>query len=209
MIFGFLVFPDMEELDFAGPWEIIGVWGANFAGPDQRLVVSQNGEPVRCAKGLQIAADHSFESCPQVDYLLIPGGRGTRREVDNPELIDFERKQTASCRQVLSVCTGAFILQAAGLLSSKKATTHWGSLERLRQFPDLQVVEERFVRDGKIWTAAGISAGIDLALAFVADQAGPEIAGKVQLAAEYYPSTVRYGDAHHSPGAPKYLETSY
>jgi transcriptional regulator GlxA family with amidase domain len=108
---------------------------------------------------------------------------------------------------VLSVCTGAFILQAAGLLKGKKATTHWRSLDRLREFQEVSVIEERFVRDGNIWTAAGISAGIDLALAFVADQAGKEVAGKVQLHAEYYPDNTKYGSAHLAPEAPDYIKT--
>ncbi len=112
------------------------------------------------------------------------------------------------CQQVLSVCTGAFILQAAGLLQDKQATTHWNSLERLRAFPEVRVIEQRFVRDGNIWTSAGVSAGIDLALALVAELAGAEIAGKVQLAMEYYPSGVKYGNAHLGPEAPGYLKAS-
>ncbi len=103
------------------------------------------------------------------------------------------------------MCTGAFILQAAGLLDGKQATTHWRSLSRLRAFPAVHVIEQRVVRDGKIWTAAGISADIDLALAFVADQAGADAAGQVQLAAEYYPAATRYGTAHLAPEAPGYL----
>ncbi len=106
------------------------------------------------------------------------------------------------------MCTGAFILQAAGLLSGKKATTHWRSLDRLRQFSDVTVIEERVVRDGNIWTAAGVSAGIDLALALMADQVGEEVAGKVQLAAEYYPHHLKYGQAHHIPETPAYLKAS-
>ncbi len=208
MNFGFLVFPDVEELDFIGPWEIIGMWSQHFGGPAQNLIVSQTGGVVRCVKGLKVAADCSFDACPPLDYLLIPGGQGTRTEVDNPELLGFVRIQAANCRQVLSVCTGAFILQAASLLQGKKATTHWRSLDRLRRFPEVTVVEERFVRDGNIWTAAGVSAGIDLALALIADQAGEEIAGKVQLAAEYYPYHVKYGQAHLIPDAPAYLKAS-
>lgn len=205
MNFGFLLFPDVEELDFIGPWEMIGMWSKHFNGPQRRLLISQGGSAVQCAKGLSVNPHNSFADCPPLDYLLIPGGQGTRKEMDNQELISFVRKQAAVCKQVLSVCTGAFILQAAGLLTNKRATTHWGSLDRLRQFPDVTVVEERFVRDGNIWTAAGVSAGIDLALALIADLAGEETAGKVQMAAEYYPSPKRYGNAHLSPDAPAYL----
>lgn len=205
MNFGFLLFQDVEELDFTGPWEIIGMWSKYFSGPEQCLTVSQNGEVIRCAKGLKVIADYSFENCPTLDYLLIPGGQGIHQEVKNPELIGFVQKQVRVCQQVLSVCTGAFILQAAGLLQGKKATTHWRSLKRLRQCSGVTVVEERLVRDGHIWTAAGISAGIDLALALICEQVGEETAGKVQLAAEYYPSHMRYGQAHLITEAPAYL----
>jgi transcriptional regulator GlxA family with amidase domain len=206
MNFGFLCFPDVEELDLVGPWEVIGMWGRRFGGPERRLIVSQAGGPVRCAKGLRIEADHDFTTCPPLDYLLIPGGQGTRREVDNAELIAFVAEKAAGCRQVLSVCTGSFILQAAGLLTGKRATTHWLSLDRLRDLPGVNAVAERFTRDGNVWTAAGVSAGIDLALALIADQADEETAGQVQLAIEYYPSPARYGRAHLAPQAPGYLD---
>ena len=205
MTFGFLIFPDVEELDFVGPWEIVGTWGKFFEGPADRLVVAQSREAIRGANGLSFNPDTDFASCPALDYLLVPGGRGTRTQVDNPSCIEFIRTQAAGCRAVLSVCTGSFLLQRAGVLDGRAATTHWGELAKLRRLPDLNVVEERFVRTGNVWTAAGVSAGIDLALAFIASEAGEDIAGKVQFYAEYYPSGVRYGTAHRDPRAPKYL----
>lgn len=205
MRFGFLLFPELEELDFVGPWEIIGMWGKKLQGPEECLTISQNGSIITCAKGLKVVTDYNFENCPPLDYLLIPGGGGTLKEIDNKELISFVQKQSKNCKQMLSVCTGAFILEAARLLKGKKATTHWASLARLRQFPDVMVLDKRIVHDGNLWTAAGVSAGIDLALAFIADQAGEETAGKVQLATEYYPSSVKYGHAHLLPEAPAYL----
>ena len=205
MNFGFLLFNDLEELDFAGPWEMVGVWRKKTGQPERVLAISQDGGPVTCAKGLKIIADCSFEACPPLDYLLVPGGKGTQVEAANEVLLDFVRRQAAGCRQVLSVCTGAFILSAAGLLRGKHATTYWGSLDRLRQEPGVTVVEERFVRDGNTWSAAGVSAGIDLALALIAAEAGEDTAGIVQLSAEYYPSTRRYGTAHLSPGLPGYM----
>jgi transcriptional regulator GlxA family with amidase domain len=208
MNFGFLLFPDAEELDLVGPWEIINVWRKYKGGPEHCFTVSQAGGEIRFAKGMRVMADYSFSDCPQLDYLLIPGGQGTRSEVNNTALLEFVRKQAASCKEILSVCTGSFLLQAAGLLNNRKATTHWGSLERLRALPDVCVTEKRFVRDGNIWTAAGVSAGIDLALALVADQAGEEVAGEVQLYAEYYPDNKRYGEAHLNPQAPEYLKTT-
>jgi transcriptional regulator GlxA family with amidase domain len=205
MTFGFLIFPGVEELDFAGPWEIIGTWGKFYGGPDRRLVIAETNAPIECANGLSVNPHVTFATCPQLDYLLVPGGQGSRTQVDNPVFIDFIRKQAAGCKAVLSVCTGSFLLQRAGLLDNKNATTHWGELPKLRKLP-LNVTEERFVRNGNIWTAAGVSAGTDLALAFIAAEAGEETAGNVQFFAEYYPAPTRYGKAHLAPEAPKYLK---
>ena len=206
MTFGILVFPDVEELDFVGPWEIAGMWSKFAGGPENRLIVAQSQEPVTCAKGMVVNPHVSFEQCPPLEILLVPGGEGTRREVENLTLIDFISYQAKSCKAVLSVCTGSFLLHRAGLLSGKKATTHWNSLDRLRELGDVTVVEERYVNDGNIWTSAGVSAGIDVMLAFIASMAGEKSAGTAQFAAEYYPSTKSYGDFHRNPKAPAYLK---
>lgn len=205
--FGFLVFPDVEELDFAGPWEIFGIWGRFYGGPSRRLVIAETATPVVGTNGLSINPHVTYAECPPLDYLLVPGGQGSRVAVDNTACIDFIRRQAAGCRAVLSVCTGAFLLERAGLLTNKTATTHWGELDKLRTLRHLEVVEERIVRNGHIWTGAGVSAGTDLALAFIAAEAGEETAGDVQFFAEYYPSGRRYGRAHLNPKAPRYLRT--
>ncbi len=205
--FGFLLFHDVEELDVAGPWEVISVWSKNFGGPDKILTVSENGGAINCARGLKIFSEFDFANCPPLDYLLVPGGWGERSESSNPVLTRFIREAARNCQAVLSVCTGALLLQAAGLLDGKKATTHCMSLQRLRAFEKTTVVEERWVRDGKIWTAAGVTSGIDLALAFIAATAGEELAGKIQFYLEYYPTIKRYGDAHLCSEAPKYLSS--
>jgi len=207
MNFGILLFPQVEELDFAGPWEMLTLWSKLAGGPENCLIVSETKSPVICSKGLSVNPHVSFEDCPRLDYLLVPGGIGARQQVNNRILIDFIAAQARHCKAVLSVCTGAFILHAAGLLSGKKATTHWSALERLRALGDLQVVEQRFVRDGNIWTSAGISAGMDMVLAFIAETAGEEAAGQVQFHAEYYPAQVRYGDFEQQKQAPAYLRT--
>jgi transcriptional regulator GlxA family with amidase domain len=203
--FGVLVFPDVEELDFVGPWEMATMWKKVAGGPQNCLVVAETLAPVVCAKGLSINPHVSFESCPPLDVLLVPGGQGTRREVANAALTGFVAGQARGCSAVLSVCTGSFILHAAGLLSGRRATTHWGSLERLRALGDVEVVEERWVRDGSVWSAAGVSAGIDLTLAFIAATAGDDAAGKVQMAAEYYPAGISYGSYTSHPEAPSYV----
>src|SRR5216684_3262833 len=174
MNFGVLVFNEVEELDFVGPWEMLTMWRKVADGPENCLIVSQSREPIICAKGLSINPHVSFADCPVLDYLLVPGGQGTRQEVNNPVLLEFVANQAKNCKAVLSVCTGSFVLHAAGLLSGKKATTHWGSLGRLRALGDVSVVEQRYVQDGSVWSSAGVSAGTDLMLAFIASVAGEE-----------------------------------
>ena len=206
MNFGILIFNQVEELDFAGPWEVLTLWSKVAGGPENCLIVSETKSAVTCAKGLSVNPHVSFEECPKLDYLLVPGGIGARTQVNNRILVDFVANQGQHCQAVLSVCTGSFILHAAGLLSGKKATTHWGSLERLRALGNVQVVEERYVRDGNVWTSAGISAGMDLMLAFIASVSGETAAGQVQSQAEYYPAMNRYGDFERQKQAPAYLK---
>ena len=203
---GFLVFPGLEELDLVGPWEMISLWGKFLQGPGTRLMVAQTRDPVACAKGMSLNPHVAFGDCPSLDYLLVPGGEGTREQVNNEALIRFVAEQAKNCQAVLSVCTGSFILHRAGLLAGRRATTHWSALSRLAELGDVKVCQERVVRDGQVWTAAGNSAGIDLALAFIEAMAGEEIAGKVQFGAEYYPSSRLFGKFHQSPQAPAYLK---
>ncbi len=206
MNFGFLMFPGLEELDLVGPWEMISIWSRGLQGPERCLLIAQSLAPVVCAKGLSINPHVDFAGCPPLDALLVPGGQGTRTEVDNEVLVRFVAEQARHAQALLSVCTGSFILHRAGLLAGKRATTHWSSLPRLRALGGVEVVEERIVRDGNVWTSAGVSAGIDLALAYIEAVAGEAVAGKVQFGAEYYPSGRRYGDFHRSPSAPAYLK---
>lgn len=208
MNFGIVVFNQVEELDFVGPWEMLGMWRKSADGPVNCLIVGQTLDPIVCAKGLSINPHVSFADCPPLDYLLIPGGQGTRLEASNLVLLDFIATQARNCKAILSVCTGSFVLHAAGLLSGKKATTHWGSLERLRALGDVQVVEQRYVQDGNVWSSAGVSAGTDLMLAFIASVAGEEAAGKVQFAAEYYPASTKYGGFENHAQAPAYIKSS-
>lgn len=203
---GILVFNGVEELDLVGPYETWAVWGSNFNGPEKVVTISQLPGVINCKNGMRIIPDYDFSNFPKLDYLLVPGGMGTRKEVDNEILIAFIQNAAKDCKAVLSVCTGAFLLQKAGLLDGKKATTHWASLNRLRVFDKTTVKEKRIVRDGNIWSSSGVSAGIDLALAFIADTAGKEVAGKVQAYMEL-DSHKRYGNFHKSKEAPQYLKS--
>lgn len=185
---GIVLFPGFEDLDAIGPKEVFGILAMGSDGEWQVVTVSQDGAPVRSYLGTTIAADHSFSDCPHLDVLLVPGGLGTRTEVDNEATIGFVRKQGTSADWVTSVCTGAFLLHRAGFLDGKRATTHWGAVELLRQEGDVTVVgDERWVRDGNVITAAGVSAGIDMALYLVAELTNGDTAKRVQQMMEYYP----------------------
>lgn len=203
--FGFLMFPGFEELDFVGPWEMATMWSSYANGPEC-IAVAQHVEPLRCAKGLRVVPDHSFETCPNLDYLLVPGGFAALDQLNNEAMLDFVRKVAINGQYVLSSCTGALILEAAGLLAGRQATTHWKFLDVLRDCADVEVVEDRWVQSGSVWTSAGVSAGIDLTLAFIAHVAGDLAAGIVQFNSEYYPDPRLYGEAHDDPRAPGYLK---
>ena len=204
--FGFVLFPKAEELDFVGPWEMVTMWQQIAGGPEHCLMVAASMQPVVCAKGMQVLPHASFETCPPLDYLLVPGGDGTRAGVGDAVLLDFLRRQAASCKTVLSVCTGSLLLEAAGLLKGRQATTHWGALARLRRANEVQVVENRYTMNDGIWCSAGVSAGIDMTLRFIAATAGEEVAGKVQFATEYYPEARVYGRSREHAQAPAYLQ---
>ena len=202
--FGILLFPGVEELDFVGPWEMLRMWSLYADGPPQCLLVAQTREPVECAKGMQVLPHTDLASCPPLDALLVPGGKGTRELVNHAAVLDFVRTQAVGAQSMLSVCTGAFVLQAAGLLAGRSATTYWSMLPALREL-GVPVLEQRFVHDGPVWTSAGVSAGTDMMLAYIAHVAGDDTAGKVQLAAEYYPAATRYGRPAEDPRAPAYV----
>jgi transcriptional regulator GlxA family with amidase domain len=185
---GIVVFPGVEELDFVGPWEIFTMTRSLEPESCTVFTVSEHGQEVECAKGLRVLTDHSFASAPQADLILVPGGRGTRAEVDNPQLIDYLRRAANHAELMTSVCTGSFLLERAGLLQGRRATTHWGSLDRLRALGTVQVVDDqRWVDEGPVVTSSGVSAGIDMALYLVGRLWGPELARKVQKAVEYFP----------------------
>jgi transcriptional regulator GlxA family with amidase domain len=194
---GILVFPDVEVLDFCGPFEVFSVTkldGTNRRAelsPFDVFLVAESPAAVKAAGGLRVLPDHAFETCPPLDILLVPGGWGTREQVNNPRVIDWIKSQ-ASAKYVTSVCTGSFLLGEAGLLAGKRATTHWMSLDRMRQtFPDVTVEDGlHWVEDGTVFTSAGISAGIDLALTVVAKLFGEGIARDTAKYMEYpYPES--------------------
>ena len=186
---GILLFADAEELDWAGPYEVFGM--ALKTGQSGRLVtIAESMEPVRCFNGLRVLPDHDFANAPPLDLVLVPGGLGTREQVENKELIEWLAKAAADSRWITSVCTGSQLLNAAGLTRDKKMTTHWAFVETLRgEAPKSTVLEGvRYVRDGQLVTAAGVSAGIDMSLWLVGQIWGIEQARNTQRMMEYDPS---------------------
>ncbi len=179
---GMLVFPNLTQLDLTGPYEVL----ARLPGADTRLLW-KNLDPVRSEHGLTILPDTSFEQCPPLDLVLVPGGPGVNPLLEDREALAFLRRAAAEARYVVGICTGSLMLGAAGLLRGKRAGTHWMSRGLLRAF-GAEPVTERVVRDGNLFTGGGVTAGIDVALAVAAEIAGQAGAEAIQLAIEYDPA---------------------
>jgi transcriptional regulator GlxA family with amidase domain len=161
------LFDGAEELDFAGPWEVLAAWATQW--PDDGVevfTVARSLEPVACAKGMRVLPDHTWESASAIDVLVYPGGVGTRRDLSDPATLEWVRGLEGDGTLMTSVCTGALVFAAAGVLRDRPATTWWGALDRLAELdPSIEVrPDDRFVDSGEVVTAAGVSAGIDMAL---------------------------------------------
>jgi len=186
--FGILLFDEVEELDFVGPWEVFG--SVRLTGHDTRVVsIAEKDGPVRCANGLRVVPDHTFATAPDLDVVLVPGGMGTRTEIENPVLIKWLRQAGSRCSWVTSVCTGSYLLHGAGFTKGRRITTHWAFVETLREAAqDATVLDDRrFVDDGNVVTAAGVSAGIDMALWLVGQVWDVETARATQRIMQYEP----------------------
>lgn len=183
----FVLFPDFEELDFAGPYEVFGM-ASKYVDQEWRPYTTAVEPSVRGFLGMRVQADHALDDAPPPDVIVVPGGFGTRAAAEDERLTGFVARSAERARLVTSVCTGAFVLHAAGLLSGRRATTHWASRERLAALGDVTLEEARWVHDGNVVTAAGVSAGIDMALYVVGQLTSPEEARKVQRLMEYEPA---------------------
>jgi transcriptional regulator GlxA family with amidase domain len=193
---GIVVFEDIEVLDFCGPFEVFAVTRLDEAkrreepSPFEVWLVAEKNAPVVTSGGMKVIPDHTFASCPRLDILVVPGGWGTRRELNNPAMLDWLRLRAPEVETLTSVCTGAMLLGTAGLLDGHRATTHWRSLDWMREsFPAVTVeYNQHVVEDGPILTSAGIAAGIDLALKVVARNCGEAVARATARHMEYpYP----------------------
>ncbi len=190
---GILVFPEVEVLDFCGPFEVFSVTRLDEdrrrqdRSPYEVLIIAENPGVVVATGGLKVVADQGLDDCPPLDVLVVPGGWGTRREMNNHRLVDWIRERARSVTLLTSVCTGALLLGRAGLLEGKRATTHWRVLEEMRGlFPAVDVIDDQqFVEEGDVITSAGISAGIDMALLVVARHHGDAVARATARYMEY------------------------
>lgn len=185
-----LAFPDLEELDALGPWEVLS-WAAKQERAEMNVfTIGSRGHDVTCAKGLRIQTDYTIDDHPAPDIILVPGGQGTRPIFrDGGPEIDWIQKVAPTCRYVTSVCTGALLLHRAGLLQGKQVTTYWGAVQMLKDAGGCEVLDDvRFVRDGNLITSAGISAGMDMSLWLVGELYDPAFARFVQKGIEYFPA---------------------
>ena len=179
---GFVIFPELTQLDFTGPQQVLARL------PQSTMhIVAKSMVPVPSDSGLSLVPTHTFENCPHLDLICIPGGTaGVVRAMGDRETIEFVQRQARTAKYVTSVCTGAFVLGAAGLLKGRRATTHWAFTELL---PLVGATHEkgRVVKDGNLITAGGVTSGIDFGLRLVADIAGEAVAQGIQLGLEYDP----------------------
>ncbi len=211
---GIVLFDGVEPLDYQGPCEIFDLWRTECDGPDV-VTIGATGGPITCAFGRSHLPQYGFSDCPDIDALLTPGGPGRRAASRNHEFMEFINRIGQNCDHILSVCTGSFLLAEAGLLGTRRVTTHWEFVNDLKAFPGLSVAgDQRVVRDGNVWTAAGICSGIDLALDFIDSFQGTRRkdgtlrdgeAGIIQCISQYYPSIRRFKVGHFFSNIPEYI----
>lgn len=178
---GLLLFPNLTQLDLTGPYEVF----TRFLDTDVHLPW-KTLDPVSAAGGMRLLPTVTFDACPQLDLVCVPGGPGMNALLNDGETLDFVRRQAPGARYVTSVCTGSLVLGAAGLLRGKRATTHWMSLPMLATF-GCEPVAERVVVDGNLITGGGVTAGIDFALTVAGEWFGTATARRIQLGIEYDP----------------------
>ena len=190
---GILIFPQVEVLDFCGPFEVFSVTRLDEAArretpsPFEVRLVAETAEPVTTTGGMRVIPDVTIDDCPPLDVLVVPGGMGTRTEIKNERLLAWIAARGKTVETLTSVCTGSMLLGQAGLLDGRHATTHWRALPWMRDsFPTVTVEEKlHVVEDGHVLTSAGISAGIDMALRVVARYHGEEVARATARTMEY------------------------
>jgi cyclohexyl-isocyanide hydratase len=182
MKIGFLIFQNVTQLDFTAPFEVFARMSDS-----EVLLISKDMSPVKSDKGLAFLPTHTFENCPQLDLICVPGGGGVNQVIEDEISLNFLKQQAKKAKYITSVCTGSLVLAVAGLLDGYKATTHWLSIDLLRKFKQIEVIEERVVKDRNRFTGGGVTAGIDFALTVAAEIYGENAAKEIQLMIEYNP----------------------
>lgn len=182
MRFGILVFPNVQQLDLTGPYEVFSA----ARGAEVHLIWKDRN-PLTSSTGLALTPTATFEDCPPLDVLCVPGGGGVNPLMEDAVVLDFLRKRAPEVRYLTSVCTGSLVLGAAGLIKGRKATSHWNAHDLLARFGAIPT-QGRVVRDGSLITAGGVTSGIDFGLTVVAELFGQEEAESIQLAMEYAPA---------------------
>jgi cyclohexyl-isocyanide hydratase len=199
-IIGMLLFPRMTQLDLTGPFEVL------VRLPNSKVeLVARNLDPVVTDRGLTIIPTSTFATCPPLDVIMVPGGPGQQDLMEDEETLDFVRRQAAGARYITSVCTGSLVLAAAGLLRGRRATCHWAALEHLSLLGAIPV-SEKVVVDGNIVTGAGVTSGIDFALALAALLEGEQVAREIQLQIEYDPAPP-FDSGSPKTASPRLVET--
>jgi cyclohexyl-isocyanide hydratase len=190
-LIGMLIFPRLTQLDMTGPYEVLARL------PDTKVeLVARTLDPVTTDRGMQIVPTATYDTCPSLDVVMVPGGPGQQDLMEDEAALSFLRKQAATAQYVTSVCTGSLVLGAAGLLKGKRATCHWAALEHLKPLGAIPV-SEKVVIDGNIVTGAGVTSGIDFALTLAAILESEAVAREIQLQIEYDP------DPPFDSGSPK------
>ncbi|MDQ3986637.1 MAG: DJ-1/PfpI family protein [Actinomycetota bacterium] len=187
---GIFVFEGAEELDFAGPFEVLAAWAQTWPDDDVEVfTLAQNPGVVRCAKGLRVEPQHTWASAPELDVVVYPGGEGNRRHLGDEAIREWLHNLQAGGTLMTSVCTGALVYADAGLLDGRPATTHWMFFDQMQSLgKDIEArPDSRFVDDGEVVTSAGVSAGIDMALHLVARLHSIKRAKEVRRAIQYDP----------------------
>jgi cyclohexyl-isocyanide hydratase len=181
-VIGMLIFPRLTQLDMTGPYEVLARL------PNTKVeLVAHSLQPVKTDRGMMIVPTVTFANCPALDVVMVPGGPGQQDLMEDKVVLEFLQRQAAGAKYVTSVCTGSLVLGAAGLLMGKRATSHWAAIEHLKLLGAIPV-SEKVVVDGNVITGAGVTSGIDFALALAAILESEEVARQIQLQIEYDPA---------------------
>lgn len=182
---GILIFPQVEELDFVAPYEVVSYINKITPASTQVFIIADGNMPVQAFNGLKIIPDITIGECPQLDVLIVPGGKGRNVAMQDTAIKGFITKQASAAMYIASVCTGAFLLAEAGLLEGRRATTYHTALAELAAYPNVTVEKRKVVQDGNIITAAGVSSGLELGFYLLSLLFGRDAAQTVADKIEY------------------------